>query len=613
MYHGKIQTDNTGAVIGELIRDGKTFVSFSGEAIGGCTEDGYANFNPWVGGDFGGAIVSATTQDISKLNCTSGTGAREFASICSTTCNYGYCPTGACVCTSLGTLKEPPKITGDEGYAKDDPNYDGLCSWAYNYGFKFPSVCSTTKRVLPIPTVSPFLPDACTSGKANRDDISGLDALCEWSCRYGWCPINLCACTSSGTLIPLESASKMDENVAVYIPTTANTELTAMCNFACQYGNCICEKGNEYADSKPPCDWSLEFDSLSDLEAVSSQYSVYCNELYTLEILGNDMATALADYQDVNNGYDDVFKYYVKYMDNMIEPSLGRFMGKDGASYFDCSGLPCPKSVAQVERRVNIHWTLRDSEGFYNALLNDYGIEEDWVAFETVTIVTPCPPKTPTGPICGAVTTNHWVDFPTKAKSITIPNPKDFFTSAGPTLQSLPDTIEATWTDLMLGQWQGSALDAVQVVSTPVALAQQAVAMMESAKSIAETEKEEEQKELILTILSVVLIVVPFVGEAGFAALGAVNIARAIALAGLTGNAALDTFSLVTHEGDPVMSIFGLLFGVGGVAALEREAASYARMGKMRRDMDPEEIARLGDSVHEQAMSVQKIVRSCNL
>ncbi|POS79183.1 alpha-1,3-glucanase/mutanase [Diaporthe helianthi] len=105
----------------------------------------------------------------------------------------------------------------------------------------------------------------------------------------------------------------------------------------------------------------------------------------------------------------------------------------------------------------------------------------------------------------------------------------------------------------------------------------------------------------------------PFVGEAGFAASGSVNIARAIALAGLTGNAALDTFSLVTHEGDPVMSIFGLLFGVGGVAALEREAASYARMGKMRRDTDPEEIARLGDSVHEQAMSVQKIVRSCNL
>lgn len=144
-------------------------------------------------------------------------------------------------------------------------------------------------------------------------------------------------------------------------------------------------------------------------------------------------------------------------------------------------------------------------------------------------------------------------------------------------------------------------------------MAQQAVASMENAKSVGETEKEEEQKALILTILSVVLAVVPFVGEVGTASAGLITIGRAITLAGLASNVVLDTYALVENHDSPVMSIFGLPMGVGGVAAMEREAASYAKMGKMRRDLDPKEIAKLGDSVHEQALSIQSMVRSCSL
>lgn len=36
-------------------------------------------------------------------------------------------------------------------------------------------------------------------------------------------------------------------------------------------------------------------------------------------------------------------------------------------------------------------------------------------------------------------------------------------------------------------------------------------------------------------------------------------------------------------------------------------------MGRMRREIDVKENAKLGDSVHDQALSIQTIVRSCNL
>lgn len=54
-----------------------------------------------------------------------------------------------------------------------------------------------------------------------------------------------------------------------------------------------------------------------------------------------------------------------------------------------------------------------------------------------------------------------------------------------------------------------------------------------------------------------------------------VNTERTISLAGLAENDALDTFSPVNHESDPVTSTFGLHSGVGDVEPLEREGASY--------------------------------------
>ena len=49
---------------------------------------------------------------------------------------------------------------------------------------------------LVILNVSPFTPDACTSGVGD----GGLCGLCGFSCNFGFCPIHSCTCTSTGAL-----------------------------------------------------------------------------------------------------------------------------------------------------------------------------------------------------------------------------------------------------------------------------------------------------------------------------------------------------------------------------------------------------------------------------
>lgn len=141
-------------------------------------------------GDFVSGTVAANTIDVAKQTCVKGTGAGAFAGICETACGLGYCPP-ACVCQQMGVLNKTLTYTGDKGYAKNDPSYIGLCSFVYNLGYTFPDSCQTTDPgTLTSPTVSPFLPDACTGGQSGTTQYD-VDDLCTWSCSYGYCESRL--------------------------------------------------------------------------------------------------------------------------------------------------------------------------------------------------------------------------------------------------------------------------------------------------------------------------------------------------------------------------------------------------------------------------------------
>lgn len=658
VYYGSVFIEDgaSGTVAASIIRNDKTvFAVTSDKAVGGCDADGNANFNIYVSGDFSPATIPAveTPYDVSELACTAGTGAGDFAGICSVVCKYNYCPPTACVCTRIGELITEPKITGDKGHALADPNYEGLCNWAYDHGYttQFTKFCTTTMKDLPIPAVSPFNHEACTAGRAGSDQST--EDLCAWTCSYGYCtlllfciwcclnkkltssfstgPIAVCQCTASGALNPLEDVSVPDEEDVEYtvsLSSDASIFLTSICSFACNYGLCICYSGEdgEEGSLSPPCDYSLTFDSLEALADASGSLDPYCAGMYALGVLSSNHTATLSEYNKADDGYDSLFGYYVKYVKNMIAPSIWSFMKKDGFTYFVCnfegsdSTFDCPNpstvtSDSYGKNGVTIEWSFTNETGFYDVLRETYGVEAGWVKLAEQKITPSCSPTIVNGQPIDTCTVHYVVfeNFPMEGDDITVPNPKDIFTEAGANLTALPQSIDATLIDLMLGQWGGSIEDVVDVYTMPVAMAYQAITAMEQVKSIGETEKEEEQKSLILLIVTVVLAVVPFVGEELAATAGLATLARAIALAGGVGNTAFDVYTMVDDPSSVSYTIFGTLFGAAGIASSLRKADHFSTAAEARRSMGESKVDEFGAVFRGYADLTKKIVKACKL
>ncbi|TAQ87155.1 hypothetical protein B7494_g4548 [Chlorociboria aeruginascens] len=119
----------------------------------------YYNYNAYVGSfnATGGSATptssissssstssSAITSPSSSTVCTAGTGSGNYIGLCNFCCEYGYCPSDVCTCTSYGTQVPLPPATGQDGHplSGEDDSYLGLCSFAGNYGYCPGTACT---------------------------------------------------------------------------------------------------------------------------------------------------------------------------------------------------------------------------------------------------------------------------------------------------------------------------------------------------------------------------------------------------------------------------------------------------------------------------------------
>lgn len=199
-------------------------------------QGGYNNYNAWVG-SFSSLYrepVTTTGLALSDQVCIRGKGAYDFEDLCNFTCSYGYCPVGACTCEQMGVARTKPNATGTTGYPAEgrDANYAGLCSFACNYGHCPSKTCDTTEHVMPIPTVSDFLPPACIAGTGQGN----LEGLCSFACGYGYCPRSLCTCTATGPLVQPPAQTKGHGIPALGL--NGGNGFTDLCDFTCTRGYC---------------------------------------------------------------------------------------------------------------------------------------------------------------------------------------------------------------------------------------------------------------------------------------------------------------------------------------------------------------------------------------
>ncbi|KAL4982540.1 glycosyl hydrolase family 71-domain-containing protein [Aspergillus falconensis] len=630
VYHGSVAYgSNRGAVKISISRSGKTIASFTGIDITTNCRDGYTNWNAWVGSATGPKLAEAVSPKlaIDKQQCITGTAKGNFKGLCEFTCSYGYCPIGACVCLELGPPKELPEPTGVKGYpiAGEGSSYIGLCDFACNYGYCPPGACGTTEVPLTEPTVSPFLPSACTSG-TGQDSFIGL---CQYACDFGFCPINHCTCTSTGALVPPPTQDPDYDGEWIL-----DGDDSGLCSFACSRGYCpetacksyrpnevvMCNDDSEdpecltnaLADSEA-CDLSLTFNTMADLENSISAIPSGCIGIHAMQILLKLLKDTKANYTAVDNDYDYWFDYYVKYMHRVVPEQIWAFVSYGdkgpGNKYFDCTlqdgdhhdPQTCP--VGSIAMSYHVDYDFNDEEGFWNAVA-ERGIQKDWISFDDWDIVKPCPPKDPLRPDACRDGTVVLEDYPHPADNMTFANPKDIISKSNGKFDQLELDLATTWTEMMFGFWDGDYYDAVEAVSLPVFMLVQAVESMEQVKQLGKEEKEYEEKELIMKILTAVLVVVPFAGEIIGEIAGLAWVVEAAIVVDVLGNAAMGVYDVVKNKGSPAMAVLDLLLGASG----GRTGKNYSNAALKRREMGAEDVSKFGDVFKRHDDALRRVI-----
>ncbi|OBT87691.1 hypothetical protein VE02_04092 [Pseudogymnoascus sp. 03VT05] len=356
----------------------------------------------------------------------------------------------------------------------------------------------------------------------------------------------------------------------------------------------------------PPCDFTKNYNNLDDVVAAVGSITKQCAEIFTVNALSKELAAALANYTSVDNDYDSLFGYYVEAIKEEVPSAIAHFMNSvdgPGNKYFDCTWQV--QGIELGSQGYTCLFDLKNSTGFYADLSANYGISADWVSFGDKDF----PPPTVNGHQSGIY--SYWKGFPQGSGNVNPTNPKDIVTAALPNMTMMQSTIDSTWMNQILGQWQGSGTDPAQVLAMPIAMVQQAIDSMAQVKVIGKAQSDADRQELILEIITAVLIVVPFVGGLGADITGLADLAGAIGLIGMLSNGAAGIFSIVKDPKSAPMVIFADLLGVGGGGTI-RKGEQFGKLGKLRRAMTVDDVSKLGNVFTAQTSKIDKIIKKCS-
>lgn len=513
--------------------------------------------------------------------CNGGSGP-EYRELCEFTCEHGYCPLSVCVCTHIGNLKllEPTGVSNATTYAQDDL---GLCAFACSRNY-CPSMCHTV--------IDPEA-DGYGPGYDPLTDtyIEGQNFPEEWACKA-----------------------------------------------------------------------SAVRDSLDSLEAAIDQGSIplNCRARFALRALISELDGFEDEFNEAAKNYDSLFGYYEDFVKKQIDPQLTGFMAWSGKGnkYFTCTfsenkvqkTQPCPPPESMWKNKelgFTVTYNLVDPDGFYKALSSELGIEKDWIKFGENKDLKYCMPsgyepyfshrnqtnrrssKSPPPTITSNINSTDLVprkpnpciffyhtrrNFPTyNGEAVHPGNPKAMIEAAMPNITALSDTLLQQYFTAATGGSGGDPADVVTAAAMPVLMLQSAVESMRQIKEIAQQEKDLQEKSLILLILSIVLMVVPFVGEAVGAAFGGVAmISRVALLIGEAGNAALTVYDIVE---DPLSAPFAILGMVVAPFSARQKSSRvvFKEAAELRKGLKEVDLKKFGDSFKTKDARIQKILgRTCS-
>ncbi|OAA59939.1 Glycoside hydrolase, subgroup, catalytic core [Cordyceps fumosorosea ARSEF 2679] len=411
--------------------------------------------------------------------------------------------------------------------------------------------------------------------------------------------------------------------------------------------------GDDFSDAGMPdvpttdldnidCDPDLNPGNMKDLSDKADSLPVRCQSLFALDILMNALDDSLSLFNVNSKDYDDKFGYYEQWVKDGIDDRLREFLNfrkdvKDapGLDFFDCkytwgrktdttscTGMPHFWDYNDVSWTVE--FILKDEKGFYDSLVENTGVDKDWIKFGTRDDGYDCAdpgidePRRPGGgvsPPCRRIK-HTYQNFPMKKSDsdIHVGNPKAIIEASMSNITALGDSLLAGYGSVGFGVYSegnpdASEIDAVVAYAMPVFQLQQAVESMKDIKDIGEKAKEEKRKQLILTILTFVFMALPFVGEALGPIVGsAAALARIALIVSEVGNAAVTIADIVGDPTSAPFAILGLIVGVGGGTGKVTKAEGLGKAAAARAIMKDGDLAKFPARFRELDSQVQKIV-----
>ncbi|OBT68746.1 hypothetical protein VE03_02225 [Pseudogymnoascus sp. 23342-1-I1] len=386
---------------------------------------------------------------------------------------------------------------------------------------------------------------------------------------------------------------------------------------------CAGDDNSEECLVEPICDKSLEFSSLDTLQAATGTFPEVCTDAYAIGALSSMLGASVANFTTINDGYDDVWGYYVKYVKQMIPSALYEFMrgpsannpsGGPGNKFFTCvqhqhgevsASVQCPMDSGLLSiAEYTVYYTIHNSTGFYAELQELYGILPEWVVLGDEDFGEPCVDA----PRCITIDQRkRGFPIPAPDEKIIVPNPKEVMTAAQPRIANLTNALFSAEIDLNLGSWLGPAVDLVEVLSMPVFMIMQAIDSMLQAKDIGEEMREEERRNFILMIISIIFSFLPFVGEAlGIIGGIAAGIGRIAVLVSTGVDIGLGIEQIVHDKASAPMAILGMLGG-----GLTRSEFNIGKLASTRRGFLPTDIKSMGTVFKSRDDQLQTIIGAC--
>lgn len=122
-----------------------------------------------------------------------------------------------------------------------------------------------------------------------------------------------------------------------------------------------------------------------------------------------------------------------------------------------------------------------------------------------------------------------------------------------------------------------------------------------------DAEAKAKREKILFGFLTAILIFVPVAGEVMSAVAGLATIGRIVALLGVAGNVAYDSYTIFKDPENAPLAIFGLILAPLGLT----DVLALAKAARLARGMDAKDAVKLGTSVGKRLATLNKVAKMC--